>query len=55
MLVAITLILLIWNLQGCVTVTINIDQGKSLVTAPMEYEEDEEQTDEVYVSHKKHI
>ena len=55
MAIAITLIVLIFLMQGCFTININIDQGKSLITAPVEYEEEEVPTEEVYVNHKKYI
>ena len=55
MALAITLILLTFYLQGCIDIDINIDQGKSLITAPVEYEEEVTPTEEVYVNHKKYI
>ena len=42
MLLALALIIFIFLAQGCITINVNIDQGKSLITAPVEYEEDEE-------------
>ena len=56
-LLAISLIMLIFLSQGCLDITIEIDQGKSLITAPVgyEYEESEEPTGKTYVNHKKYI
>lgn len=57
MLISIALITLIFLAQGCLTVTINIDQGKSLITAPVEYEDEESEatTGKTYVNHEKYI
>ena len=50
MALAITLILLTFYLQGCVTINIKIDQTKSLITAPVEYEEEEYEDEEELVT-----
>lgn len=55
MVLATMLILLVFHLQGCVDVTVHIDQEKSLITAPVEYEEEDTSTGDIYVNHKKYI
>ena len=53
--IAIGVIILVFSMMGCFTITIHIDQGKSVISAPVEYEEEVSPVIGTPVKHKRFI